>query len=775
MQNIANSNSVGSVAIDLFLNNKDFNRDVSKNVKNTENTYKKSFSNIAQSGTSLFNKLGKLAVASGLIYGMGKFGKQAVQLGSDLEEVQNVVDVVFNGMTEKVNSFSQNAITTAGLSETVAKKYMGTYGAMNKSFGFTTEQSFEMSKAITQLTGDVASFYNLSNDLAYTKLKSIWTGETETLKDLGVVMTQNALDQYALANGYGKTTDKMSEQEKVALRYAFVQQKLAVASGDFARTQDGWANQTRVLTLRWQQFMATVGQGLINIFTPVVKMLNLLIGKLQVFANAFKNFTEVLFGKSKGSSATSTITDINSGLSDIGSNAIGSANDTDKAAKKIKRALGDMDELNIINNQNNSSSSLNSGGLSNGVENVQMPSEIDVSGGVTSKLAEKLKELMQPLKEIDFTNLKNGLNKIKEALKPLTKKLCSGLEWLWQEILVPLSKFTIEDWIPEWFETLANVLKITNTTIELIKPGLEWLWEKILKPLGKWTCEKALENLQSFNDKLEKINQVLNGNFTNFGELFLKGLDFFNKPFSIPINGITNLGIKVGNELGQKTQDTIKEKFKDFKIDVMAKLLTTKEEIARWGQNIKTWWGDKKLSVQNKFETSKGTVSSWWNSVKTWWGDKRLSVKNKLDTARTTVSGWWSSIKTWWGTKTLTIKAKISDVTTSLKKWINTNFIDKVNSKLPSFLGKIPRLASGGYAPRNNPQLAIIGDNTREGEIVSPESKIYEQTLKAIKDSGSTSKQEIEITIYHKYEDGRTIIQKINQAQIDAGEVLVLT
>lgn len=91
---------------------------------------------------------------------------------------------------------------------------------MSKSFGFSEAQAYDMSTALTQLTGDVASFYNISQDLAYIKLKSVFTGETETLKDLGVVMTQSALDQYALANGYGKTTSAMTEQEKVALRLA---------------------------------------------------------------------------------------------------------------------------------------------------------------------------------------------------------------------------------------------------------------------------------------------------------------------------------------------------------------------------------------------------------------------------------------------------------------------------------------------------------------------------------------------------------------------------
>ena len=219
------------------------------------------FSNVASSASS---KLKRIALLIGSAFAVGKliqFGKESIELGSDLVEVQNVVDVTFTTMSDKVNEFAKNAMTSAGLSETMAKRYVGTFGAMSKSFGFSEAQAYDMSTALTQLTGDVASFYNISQDLAYIKLKSVFTGETETLKDLGVVMTQSALDQYALANGYGKTTSAMTEQEKVALRFAFVQEQLSAASGDFIRTSDSWANQVRVMQLQLQSLKATVGQG----------------------------------------------------------------------------------------------------------------------------------------------------------------------------------------------------------------------------------------------------------------------------------------------------------------------------------------------------------------------------------------------------------------------------------------------------------------------------------------------------------------------------------
>lgn len=174
------------------------------------------------------------------------------------------------------------------------KDDMGVFGQMSNAMGITGQAALDMAEDVTGLTGDVASFYNLGTDEAYTKLKSIWTGETETLKDLGVVMTQTNLDQYALNNGFGKTTAKMTEQEKVMLRYQYVTSALSNATGDFVKTQDSWANQTRILTLRFEQLKASFGKGFIALFTPILRGLNSALAGLQKVADGFATFTQML-------------------------------------------------------------------------------------------------------------------------------------------------------------------------------------------------------------------------------------------------------------------------------------------------------------------------------------------------------------------------------------------------------------------------------------------------------------------------------------------------
>lgn len=413
---------------------------------------------IKQSFNGLGSAVKKIGLLIGGAFAVGKlvqFGKECVELGSDLTEVQNVVDVTFTTMSDKVNEFAKNAMTSAGLSETMAKRYVGTFGAMSKSFGFSEAQAYDMSTALTQLTGDVASFYNISQDLAYIKLKSVFTGETETLKDLGVVLTQNALDQYALANGYGKTTSEMTEQEKVALRLAFVQKQLSAASGDFIRTSDSWANQVRVMQLQLQSLKATVGQGLINIFTPVLKVINVLLGKLATLANAFKSFTELITGK-KSSGQTSGsgagLTGDASGVQDT-ADAYGQAADnaskladstedvadaTKDAAKAANGYLSPLDEINRYSTQNTSSTASkvpssgtgsggSPGGLAGAVGSVDYgkvaegETALDKISKSAEKLAKLLKKLWKPFQDAWEKEGKNTISAAQIALSGIAK------------------------------------------------------------------------------------------------------------------------------------------------------------------------------------------------------------------------------------------------------------------------------------------------------------------------------------------------------------------
>lgn len=223
-------------------------------ITNVTNKYEKSVGN-------LMSTLAKIVSVGAIV----KLGKDCIETASNLQEVANVVDVTFGKTAGVVNDWAKQSAASFGLSQTAAKRYIGTYGTMAKQFEFTEEQAAQMGVELTKLSGDVASFYNLDNKAAATKLKAIFTGETESLKELGVVMTQTQLDAYAMANGWNKTTKDMTEQEKVLLRYQYTMEKLSHVQGDFMRTSDGYANSVRTLELNLENLKIEIGNELIPV------------------------------------------------------------------------------------------------------------------------------------------------------------------------------------------------------------------------------------------------------------------------------------------------------------------------------------------------------------------------------------------------------------------------------------------------------------------------------------------------------------------------------
>ena len=233
---------------------------------------KQSFKEIDDGLNNLKSALGDLASTIGLSFGLDSlidFGKEAIGLASDIQEVQNVVDTSFGDMAGQVEEFAQTSIDSFGMSELTAKQTAGRFMSMSTALGLAQEQAADMALTVTGLTGDMASFYNVSQDVASTALASIWTGETESLKQFGIVMTQTNLEAYALSQGISKAWNEMTQAEQVQLRYNYVMEQTALAQGDFIKTQDSWANQQRILSESTDALAASIGQGLMESLTPL--------------------------------------------------------------------------------------------------------------------------------------------------------------------------------------------------------------------------------------------------------------------------------------------------------------------------------------------------------------------------------------------------------------------------------------------------------------------------------------------------------------------------
>ncbi|WP_296117630.1 hypothetical protein [uncultured Eubacterium sp.] len=507
---------------------------------------------------------GKLAGAFA-IKSLVQFGKKCIDLGSDLAEVQNVVDVTFPRMTKTIDTFATSAAAKFGLSETMAKKFTGTFGSMVEAFGFSEKQAADMATTLTGLAGDVASFYNISQDEAYTKLKSVFSGETETLKDLGIVMTQSALDAYALANGYGKVTSKMTEAEKVSLRYAFVQSQLTNAAGDFARTSDSWANQVRLLSLQFDSLRASIGQGLINVFTPVIKWLNVLMAKLAQAAKAFASFTS-LFTKKKSSGAgaaasavASNISKAATSASNLGTSAGKSSSGLSKAAKaakKLKRELAGFDQITKLGDEDSDTDTGSSGdtgggsgGIGGGVGDTGLESGLP-GADEASKDTIKLK--------VNFDNLKKSVDNLKQSFGKFADVVKGGLKWAWDNVLKPLGKWTIEKLAPKLIDVLSAAFDVLTAALKALQPYAKWIWDHFLKKIAKFAGDAIIKFLEAFAKALEKV---------------AGWIEKHPKAFDTIVTGI--LGIMAAIKVGKKVSDFAKH-LNTF-IDVFKKVKGAKD------------------------------------------------------------------------------------------------------------------------------------------------------------------------------------------------------
>lgn len=218
--------------------------------------------------------------AAGVVSILAKWGKAAIESASDLAEVQNVVDVTFGEGATKIESWSKAAGKAFGLTETQAKKYTSTLGAMMKSQGIADNEIVQMSTDLSGLAADMASFYNLDFDTAFQKIRSGISGETEPLKQLGINMSTANLEAFALEKGITKAFSAMSQGEQTALRYQYIMQATADAQGDFARTADGFANASRRVETALETIKTVGGGLLLEVVAPLTESLATFLEKL---------------------------------------------------------------------------------------------------------------------------------------------------------------------------------------------------------------------------------------------------------------------------------------------------------------------------------------------------------------------------------------------------------------------------------------------------------------------------------------------------------------
>lgn len=383
-----------------------------------------------------FRKLGRLAFATIGVKAFAKLGKAAIDAASDLQEIQNVVDVAFKDTSYKIEEFSKVCIQYFGMSEIAAKKTAGSFMAMATSIGITKEAASDMAVELTGLSGDFASFYNISQEYAKVAMSAVFTGETETVKRYGIIMTEANLQEYALTEGIQKKVKAMNAEEKALLRYNYLMSVTKNMHHDFERTQNNWANSVRVLKEQWTQFMTLLGQGFIHALQPVIQVINILIGKLIA---VFK-YLNALLG------ITSQLDDVT-----FSDELEEEAEAVDELGNAIKHQLAPFDKLN------NLTSSTKSGVDDDTTDLEKLYAQMKLSGYVIDAMKDfevKLQEVSDATKE----KLKNIVNRFRRAK--------FKIEQIWQDVK-----------LGNWFSAgkgFGDLITSLNQFISDAIAGVDW-------------------------------------------------------------------------------------------------------------------------------------------------------------------------------------------------------------------------------------------------------------------------------------------------------------
>ena len=305
---------------------------------------------------SAFKKLKTGIVALGI----GKVIKDSITTGMNAVESDSLFETSLGGMADDVRTWSDEVSNALGLNAVAMRKNTGVIYNMTTSMGVAGENALKMSKGVSLLTEDMASFYNLDSTEAFNKLRAGLTGETEPLKALGILVDENTVKQVAYSEGIAETGSELTQQQKVLARYVAILKQTGNAQGDLARTIDSPANQLRILKNQVSQLGLAFG----NLLLPLVKaVLPYITAFTKVVTMAITSLSKFL-GLGDKDDTVNNINGINEGIGGVGDGL----DDANKSAKKLKGTLASFDEMNVITDNTSDSGSGGGAGTSAGLD-----------------------------------------------------------------------------------------------------------------------------------------------------------------------------------------------------------------------------------------------------------------------------------------------------------------------------------------------------------------------------------------------------------------------
>lgn len=786
---------------------------------NSSSGISKAFSGIASGMGLNLGKLGKLALIGMAVRGLYKFGKASIEVAADLVETQNVVDVTFGKMAKDVDAFTETSIKQFGLSTLAAKKHASTMGAMLKSSGIGGKAVRDMSIDLTKLAADMASFYNLDNDAAFQKIMSGMSGMTMPLKELGINMNIANLKAFAMSQGMRKSWEEMSQAEQTMIRYNYLLSVTKDSQGDFARNVNTWSNQVKILKMQWQEFMSLIGKALMEILLPVVKFLNTVLELLIKITKAIGRIYAMITGKEV---VAETNADIAESAVEAATGENKLAKGIGKAAKAAMKALAPFDELNILQ-RNLGSGGGGVGGLGDITTDMGINTVGDSLGDGFNKAKKeargffawfgdmwtKLKDLVTapihvpvpifPALPVPIYSPEWGLD-MPYIPSPVIPPIPNPVyEPVWNLTPPPIpavnySKFakSIESMASKSAKVFGDMKSRTETAVQDVGTFVSSSYDRIRQSVSDHlerlrqgqseVWERVRANTESVTGKIGSglstgwttIESNFNRHKANVGETAAA----IGNTLSVNISrGLSTVGRNVNsaittiqnnlNTFGRGASSIAGEIARSVSANLSAGWQTASRNFSNFansvGRNLSSFGSG---TLRAAAETARGFASNMINGFQTVWNNFRNLVSN----IGGRIGGWFSANKSVITKTAIGAGIIVGAGVLALTAPQTIPFA----AKALGGLAIIPALAQGGYVGANDPQLALIGDNRLEGEIVTPESKIYEQTLRAVKDGMGSGNggQPIVINVNTEYGAiGRVVIKSLQDYARQHGEL----
>lgn len=771
---MAKATNVGAVSVDLTLNDTNYDKQLNSKIKSSENAF-----------SSSFKKIGGIIAGAFAVKQVAAFTIECISSASKVQSAFTGLNSIVQGTG---NSFAQaqdfiNKYTADGL---VSIEETATAYKNLLSRGYDASQ---IEDVLSRLKDSAAFGRQASYDLGEAVVTA-----TEGLKNENSILVDNAgvtknvakmWEEYA--KSIGKSSNDLTQAEKIQAEYNGIMNETRFQVGDAAAYTKTFSGQIQQLKFNFNQMTVAIGKvvtPIAQLFIPVINSainaITSLFKKLQVVMSTF------------GLKMPDVVQKTSNSISMIGASAKDSAKDAVASAKKISKAFSGLDEINVLkpSSSADSSSDTSGGGVMN-VDNTSIAPTMDDSKLLSciENVKNKIKEMWNSAPVQSFVGaVTSAGNFIWEFWKTLGENFVSNVSTTWNNIKNSVSN-SVSNMSVLWTNFWNDTKLAIDAWGQQITSGVAGVFNSI------WvdTIDPAIQIITSAWENFTKILSDLWDEYgeplvNNISEFVQKTIDLFQSIWDNVLEPIITPFLETLSWLWDEHLKGLIEEVSTFILKLTNGALEIYNNVI---EPIVSWLLEK---LSPAFTYIGGLITGVFGTVVSFISDAVKSIfkifGGIIDFITGIFTGNWK--KAWDGVKNV-FKGIFDGLVNVFKTPINF-IIDGINAfikglnkiKIPDWVpvvgGKgfnmntIPKLAQGGYARANNPQLAIVGDNKREGEIISPESKIYEQTKKAILDAGSNvGKQELEITIYHKYEDGKTIIQKINQAQIDAGRVLVLS